>query len=179
MIFQVAFRRWDGDSHLQLLDGVSAPTQISAGFTASVAAGKRRSLASLSFIFLKEEAAARAGAVRFCVRTTSQTCTFQVLRAPAAQSGLGGARILVCGASNRRYAISATSPNSIVIGLFNRLAAKEKGPMSMTPGLVAHQRVGPSVINAYFRRRARNWAVHSPVGQMLYIPERALSAVSL
>jgi len=64
-IFQVAFRRWNGDSHLQLLDGFSASTQISAGFTASVATGKRRSLASLSLISLKEEAAARAGAKRF------------------------------------------------------------------------------------------------------------------
>lgn len=105
-IVQVAFRRWDGDSHLQLLDGFSAPTQISASFTARFATGKRRLLASLSFISLKEEAAARAGAVRFCVRATSRTCTSQILRAPGAQSGLGGARILVCGASNRRPALA-------------------------------------------------------------------------
>ena len=33
-----------------------------------------------------------------------------VVRAPEAQSGLGGARILVCGSSDRRYTVSATSP---------------------------------------------------------------------
>ena len=61
VIFQVVFRQWDGDSHFQLLDGVSAPTLISVGFTASLfATGKRRSLANLSLISLKEEAAARA-----------------------------------------------------------------------------------------------------------------------
>ena len=125
-IFQAVFRRWNGDSHLQLLDGFSASTQVSAGFTARVATGKRRLLASLSFISLKEEAAARAGAVRFCVRATSRTCKFQVLRATGAQSGPGGARILVCGASDRRYTISATSPNSFRIGLFNRQEPKKK-----------------------------------------------------
>ena len=49
-----------------------------------------------------------------------------VVCAPVAQSGPGGARILVCGASNRRYTISATSPNSIGIGLSDRQEPKKK-----------------------------------------------------
>ena len=44
---------------------------------------------------------------------------------------------------------------------------KKKARRRVTPGLVAHLRVGPSVISAcYFRSRAHNPAVHSPFGQM-------------
>ena len=44
---------------------------------------------------------------------------------------------------------------------------RKRPGVAVTPGLVAHQRVRPSVIFAYFFRwRARNPAVHSPVGQM-------------
>ena len=48
--------------------------------------------------------------------------------------------------------------------------ANEKGLASrVTPGLMALQRVRPSVKVAYFYRwRARIPAVHSPVGQMIY-----------
>jgi len=45
---------------------------------------------------------------------------------------------------------------------------RKRPGVCQTPGLMAHLRVGPSVIIAYiFRSRARSFAVHSPVGQML------------
>jgi hypothetical protein len=54
------------------------------------------------------------------------------------------------------------------VGLFDRQESQRKRPgVAMTPGLMAHQRVRPSVMFAYFfRLRARNPPVHSPVGQM-------------
>ena len=54
-----------------------------------------------------------------------------VVRAPGAQSGLGGARILVCGSSDRRYTVSATSPYSNWAYLFDREEPTKKGPVSL------------------------------------------------
>ena len=48
------------------------------------------------------------------------------MRAPGAQSGPGGARILVCGSSDRRYTVSATSPSCLELRPLRSAGAKEK-----------------------------------------------------
>ena len=54
-------------------------------------------------------------------------------RIPKFDSGPGGARILVCGASNRRYTVSATSPHFDHHGA--QCAGEQKSPTSgATPG---------------------------------------------
>ena len=92
---------------------------------------------------------------------------YYVVRAPGAQSGPGGARILVCGSSDRRYTVSATSPNSFRIGLFDRQEPKKKARRRYDTGPCGSSKSRPSVINAYFHWRAHSRADHSPLGQMI------------
>ncbi len=75
--------------------------------------------------------------------------------------------------SQALYRLSYQPKFFVRVGLFDRQESQRKRPgVFLTPGplsakAVAHQRVGPSVIFAYFFRwRARNPADHSPVGQM-------------
>ena len=78
--------------------------------------GSRRMNAAPQSAFrlsLLREPNARTRADRFSVRATSRTLyvfKFSKNKRAIAQSGPGGARILVCGSSDRRYTVSATSP---------------------------------------------------------------------
>ena len=154
VILQAVFCWWDSSSRHELLDGFPLPR----GYPPASSPGARRMNAdpwsSLRLSPLRKPDA-RTRTDRFSVRATSRTCSLFVLseslRARGAQSGPGGARILVCGASNRRYTVSATSPGCE--------SGTKKGPMSLvTPGLLERLQKVTCVTSARYAR-----APYSPV----------------